>query len=90
MLNVQVVTDNASNCVSMGKLVNEKYPWIFWSPCAAHCLDLLIEDIARLPWVKEVVDMARFLVRFVTKRQRVLGMFRSHSSLELLRPAPTR
>lgn len=87
---LQVITDNAANCVAMGKLVNEKYPWIFWSPCAAHCLDLLFEDIAKLPWIAEVLDIGRFLVRFVTKRPRVLSMFREYSSLDILRPAPTR
>lgn len=87
---VQVVTDNASNCVSMGRLVNETYPHIFWTPCAAHCLDLLVEDVAKIPWIAEVVRTARFLVRFVTKKPRVLAMFRRQSTLDVLRPAPTR
>lgn len=43
---VQVITDNAANCKAMGDLVMENYPTIFWTPCAAHSIDLLIEDIA--------------------------------------------
>lgn len=74
----------------MGRLVNETYPHIFWTPCAAHCLDLLVEDIAKLPWVKEIVGVARFLVRFITKRPKVLSMFRSFSTLEIVKIAPTR
>ncbi|KAH7430584.1 hypothetical protein KP509_08G004800 [Ceratopteris richardii] len=41
---IQVVTDNASNCASMGRKL-EEFPSIVWSPCASHCLDLLMEDI---------------------------------------------
>ena len=39
---VHMVTDNASNYVSAGKLLCEKYKTISWSPCAAHCLHLVL------------------------------------------------
>ena len=39
---VQVVTDNGSNCVAMGQMVETEFPSIVWTPCAAHCLDLLL------------------------------------------------
>ena len=52
---VQVVTDNASNCKAMGTMVEAEFPRIVWTPCVAHCLDLLMEDIGRLPWVQLVV-----------------------------------
>ena len=38
---VHMVTDNASNYVSADKLLCEKYKTISWSPCAAHCLNLV-------------------------------------------------
>ena len=25
-----------------------KYPHLYWTPCAAHCIDLILEDIAGL------------------------------------------
>jgi len=37
---VQVVTDNASNCVWCRKVDYGEYRTIYWTPCAAHCLDL--------------------------------------------------
>ena len=46
---VQVVTDNASNCEAMGKMVEAEFPKIVWTPCASHCLDLLMEDMGGLP-----------------------------------------
>ncbi|MCO5585895.1 hypothetical protein L7F22_039829 [Adiantum nelumboides] len=40
---VQVVTDNGSNCASMGRMIDETYPHIVWTPCATHSLDLLFK-----------------------------------------------
>ncbi|XP_059073706.1 uncharacterized protein LOC131874380 [Cryptomeria japonica] len=47
---VQVVTDNAAAYVAAGKLLQARHPPLFWSPCDAHCLDLLLEDIGKLSW----------------------------------------
>lgn len=44
---VQVVTDNASNYVKAGKLLMAKRPHLYWTPWAAHCLDLILEDIGK-------------------------------------------
>ncbi|XP_025636185.1 uncharacterized protein [Arachis hypogaea] len=49
---VHVVTDNAVDYVSAGKLIHEKYPNIFWSPCAGHRINLILKDIAH------IVDLA--------------------------------
>ncbi|XP_054824760.1 uncharacterized protein LOC129322470 [Prosopis cineraria] len=42
---VNLVTDNAANYKAAGRLLNDKYPSIFWSSCAAHCLNLILADI---------------------------------------------
>ena len=39
---VQVITDNAANYVYAGRMLMERHPTLFWTPCAAHCLDLLL------------------------------------------------
>jgi tryptophanase len=49
---VHVVTDNASNCVGARKMLMEKHKTIYWTPCAAHYLDLLL-DLAKFPWINE-------------------------------------
>jgi hypothetical protein len=45
---VHMVTDNAANYVTAGKLLIEEFPSIFWSPCAAHCINLILQDIGKL------------------------------------------
>ncbi|XP_058003663.1 uncharacterized protein LOC110645316 [Hevea brasiliensis] len=55
---VQVVTDNASNCVLARKLLQVKHPHLYWTPCAAHCLDLILEDIGKIPKFHNTIKRA--------------------------------
>ncbi|RVX11573.1 hypothetical protein CK203_015897 [Vitis vinifera] len=41
---VQVITDNASNYVNAGMRLMEKRSRLWWTPCAAHCIDLMLES----------------------------------------------
>ncbi|RVW39067.1 hypothetical protein CK203_084128 [Vitis vinifera] len=45
---VQVITDNASNYVNAGMRLMEKKRRLWWTPCAAHCIDLMLENIGKL------------------------------------------
>ena len=87
---VQIVTDNASNCVSMGHILETKFPSLVWTPCASHCLDLLLEDIGKLSWVRGVHKRANYVVRLFTKKRNARKIFSNYSSLVLLRPSATR
>ncbi|XP_025702569.1 uncharacterized protein [Arachis hypogaea] len=55
---VHVVTDNAANYVSAGKLIHEKYPNTFWSPCAAHCINFILKDITSIPHIADLTSRA--------------------------------
>ena len=48
---VHMVTNNTSNYVFAGKLLCEKYKTISWFPCAAHCLNLVLQDMGDMPHV---------------------------------------
>ena len=41
---MQLVTDNAANYKLAGEMLMKKRKCLFWTPCAAHCLDLMLED----------------------------------------------
>ncbi|XP_020082516.1 uncharacterized protein LOC109706122 [Ananas comosus] len=88
---VQVVTDSASNNVLAGKLLEAKRPNLYWSPCAAHCIDLMLEDIGKMPEVHRTVKRATTLSSFIYARTGVVNMMRRFTAQrELLRPAVTR
>ncbi|KAL3628258.1 hypothetical protein CASFOL_027304 [Castilleja foliolosa] len=59
---VQVITDNGSNYVLAGKKIEEKRPKIYWTPCAAHCIDLMLEDIGKISTIKKTIQRAISLV----------------------------
>ncbi|RVW19146.1 hypothetical protein CK203_095168 [Vitis vinifera] len=55
---IQVITDNHSSYVMAGRLLELKRPHLYWTPCAAHCLDLMLEDIGKLPNIKRTLERA--------------------------------
>ena len=55
---VQMVTNNAFNYVSVGKLLCEKYKTISWSLCVAHCLNLVLQDMGDMPHVERLKKRA--------------------------------
>eukprot|EP00253_Pinus_taeda_P014474 PITA_14474 len=87
---VQVITDNAANYVSAGRMFMERHPTLFWTPCAAHCLDLLLEDMGKLSFIKEAVDMARSIPKFIYNHAFVLSLMRRVESEEpILEESPS-
>ena len=62
---VQVVTDNEASFKAAGMLLMEKRKHLFWSPCAAHCIDLMLEDIGNMKHIKETSDQAKMITSFI-------------------------
>lgn len=95
---VQVVTDSAATCKAAGKLIEERYPHITWSPCVAHVCDLALEDIFSLDDFKDVYTQTKSYVAFITNHHATLAAWRDHavpgddamSNLQLIKPGETR
>ncbi|XP_028113555.1 uncharacterized protein LOC114311629 isoform X2 [Camellia sinensis] len=88
---VQVVTDSASVYVGVGRLLEEKRTKLFWSPCAAHCLDLMFSDIGELTVFKDTIIKAEEIAMYIYRHAWVLDLFRKFAkNRELTRPAVTR
>ena len=62
---VQIITDNAANYVAAGRLLMQRYASLYWTPCAAHCIDLMLEDMGKLYWIKEVIDSTRSVTIYI-------------------------
>jgi len=86
---VQVITDNAANYVAAGRLLCAKYPTIFWTPCAAHCIDLMLEDIGKLEWVQDVVQECKQITKYIYNHAWVLNLMREFTQGELSRTTVT-
>ncbi|XP_025703880.1 uncharacterized protein [Arachis hypogaea] len=88
---VHVVTDNVANYVSAGKLIHEKYPNIFWSPCAAHCINLILKDIASIPHIADLASRVSKVNVFVYNNMILLSWLRKRKRwTEIVRPGVTR
>lgn len=87
---VQVVTDNASVNVAAASMLTAKRPSIFWNGCAAHCLDLMLEDLGKLGPVAKTISSAREVTSFLYAHTRVLDLMRKFLGKDLVRSGVTR
>ena len=86
---VQIVTDNGSAFVKAGKLLMKKYN-LYWTPCAAHCIDLMFEDIAKRATVSELITNARKITNFIYNHGWLLARVRKVCGGDIVRPGATR
>jgi hypothetical protein len=69
----------------------QKYDRIFWTPCAAHCIDLMLEDIGKLPRFQKVITMGKKITSFIYLHSRLHSAFLERSNgKELVRCGVTR
>ncbi|KAG6759688.1 hypothetical protein POTOM_036173 [Populus tomentosa] len=89
---VQVVTDNAANYKAAGQLLMGKRKRLFWTPCAAHCIDLILEDFEKKLEVHQVtIANGRRITSYIYSRTILISMLRHFTKgKDLIRPAATR
>jgi hypothetical protein len=73
-----------------GKLLKQRYPTLFWTPCATNCIDLILKDMGKIPYIKDIVESARNITKFIYNHAYVLSLMRRFiNNRELVRPAIT-
>ena len=77
---VQVIIDNGSNYVLASKLLEEKRYHLYWTPCAARCIDLMLEDIGKLPLIKKTIQRGVSLVGFIYSHSSTLSLLRQFTN----------
>ncbi|XP_012853841.1 PREDICTED: uncharacterized protein LOC105973363 [Erythranthe guttata] len=88
---VHMVTDNGANYKAAGSRLMEKYPFIFWSPCAAHCVNLIFKDVGDMPTVQSLAVLASKVTVFVYNHKFALNWLRNRKGWrEIIRPGATR
>nr|CAD1823691.1 unnamed protein product [Ananas comosus var. bracteatus] len=88
---VHVISDNASANMAAANLLRAERPNIFWTPCAAHCIDLMLEDIGKFRQVKNTITKARMVTVFLYGHTITLSMMRKFTQKkDLVRTGVTR
>ncbi|XP_031261741.1 uncharacterized protein LOC116119942 [Pistacia vera] len=87
---VHLVTDNGANYKAAGRMLSEKYSSITWSPCAAHCINLMLKDIAEMSHIVNLSKHASKVTKFVYNHSFVLALLRKKQGwTEIIRPGTT-
>ncbi|XP_077226378.1 uncharacterized protein LOC143865828 [Tasmannia lanceolata] len=76
---VQFITDSEPSYKAAGKKLEIKYTTFFWTPCAAHCLDLILEHLGKpdvFPLIGSTIDRARKITRFIYNHAALLNLMR--------------
>ncbi|XP_012852896.1 PREDICTED: uncharacterized protein LOC105972480 [Erythranthe guttata] len=89
---VQVITDNAASYKAAGSLLMEKRKNLFWTPCAAHCIDLMLEDFEKkLQTHRVTIRKGRKITTFIYNRPNLISSMKNYTKgRDLIRPAVTR
>ncbi|XP_024010335.1 uncharacterized protein LOC112085357 [Eutrema salsugineum] len=88
---VHMVTDSAPNYKAAGANLVERYPAIYWSPCAAHCINSIFQDMGELPQVEKLTSSASKITVFAYNHKHILNWLRNRPGWrEIIRPADTR
>ena len=74
---VQVVTDNASNNMGAKEMLKGKWPKIFWSSCATHTLNLMVEAVGKLKQFGPTITKAKQMTIFLYAHHKTLSLMRS-------------
>ncbi|XP_009779739.2 uncharacterized protein [Nicotiana sylvestris] len=88
---VQVVTDNASENKKAGGMIEGAYKNVYWTPCGAHCINLMFGDIFREKPFSTVFGQGVMLHSYISQRPLLLNMMRRFTMQKnLVKPGKTR
>jgi hypothetical protein len=85
-----VITDSASVNVKLWRMVKAAYPHITGAPCIPHTMNLVMEDMAKVPRMDSFIKSAISVILFLKKFHSTNSLVKKHTKLRLKRPGKTR
>ncbi|XP_054788847.1 uncharacterized protein LOC129299692 isoform X2 [Prosopis cineraria] len=76
---LQVITPGEEQYAVAGRQLTDNFPTLYWSPSAAYCIDLILEDFGNIEWISAVIEQAKSITRFVYNYSAVLNMVRRYT-----------
>jgi hypothetical protein len=87
---VQVITNNTNNYMASGSLLMEMHPILFCTLCATHCIDLILEDMEKIHYIKDVIESTSSTMKFIFDHTSNLSLMRKFTrNKELVHPTIT-
>ncbi|KAI5444905.1 hypothetical protein KIW84_013255 [Lathyrus oleraceus] len=89
---VQIVTDNAANYKVVGVMLMEKRNKLYWTPCAAHCIDLMLEDFEKKTTVhRDTITNGKKVTPYIYSKSSLISLLQHFiKEKDLVRPVVTR
>ena len=72
---IQVCTDNAPIMTVASRHILQSTSHLYMQGCAAHCLDLLMDDWSKEEWVKKLVNKAKIISIFIKSHHASQAIF---------------
>lgn len=85
---VQIIASSTTGWMEcVGKQFMESRGPVFWTVCASHCIELILEKMIEMEFVRQVLKEAKTLTWFIYGHAAVLELFkRSSGCCELIKP----
>ena len=77
---VQHVTDSESSMKATGEQLMKKRKHLFWSPCATHCIDLILEDIDQMKSIKDAIKQGRRITSFIYNSDKMVNLMKTYTN----------
>ncbi|XP_042979952.1 uncharacterized protein LOC122310136 [Carya illinoinensis] len=91
---VQFITDNDASYKVTEKKLQQKYDSLYWSPCTAHCIDLMLKNFSDPRYfslIDDTIKKEKKITKFIYNHGWVLALMRQDftKGYNLCRPAMT-
>lgn len=88
---VQIIMDNSFNYTGIAKHILQNYGTIFVSPCASQCLNIILEEFAKVDWVNRCILQAQTISKFIYNNASMLDLMKKFTGgQELIRTGITK
>ncbi|KAL2922174.1 Ribosomal RNA small subunit methyltransferase C [Bienertia sinuspersici] len=77
---VQIIIDGALSYPAVASHILQNYGTIFISPCASHCVNLILDDFCKVDWVNRCIVQAQTITRFVYNSTALLDFMKKFTA----------
>ena len=68
----------------------EEFPYLYWTTCAAHSIDLILEDLSKLDRIPDVIFSASTITNYIYKHEWVVKYMKFTNGRDIIRSGITR
>ncbi|KAH9625387.1 hypothetical protein KSS87_011458 [Heliosperma pusillum] len=73
---VQIIVDGALSYSGIANHILQNYGMVFVSPCASHCVNMILDDFCKIDWVNLCIIQAQTITRFVYNNMVLLELMK--------------